>query len=76
MFPMLRICILHTCQARRVFESWHWRDEPEIVPLDRARIVLLSGYQTAESYLQNFVVVYSDPLHKENVACFGRHMTA
>ena len=74
--------MLHLCElvkldsARHVFESWHWRDETEIVPFHRDRIALLSGYQIAESYLQKFVVVYSDPLHKEKVVCFGRDMTA
>ena len=67
---------LRTCQARHVFESWHWRDELEIGPFHRDRIALLSGYQTAESHLQNFVVVYVDPLHKEQVVWFGRDMTA
>ena len=50
--------------------------ETEIVPFHRERIALLSGHQIAESYLQKFVVVYSDPLHKEKVVCFGRDMTA
>ena len=63
-------------QRKLQLEKSSFRDEPEIVPLDRAGIVLLSGYQTAESYLQNFVVVYSDPLHKEKIVCFGRPMTA
>ena len=31
---------MHTCQARRVFESWHWRGEPEIVPFQCARMAL------------------------------------
>ena len=33
-------------------------------------MALLSGYQTAESYLQNFVV------DQDKVVCFGRDMTA
>lgn len=48
----------------------------KLCPFHRDRIALLSGHQIAESYLQNFVVVYSDPLHKEKVACFRRDKTA
>ena len=58
------------CSRRHVFKSWHWRDETEVVE------TAPFGYQTVESYLQNFVVVYSDPLHKEKVVCFGHDMTA
>ena len=56
---------------------WRQRgNQPTLQAKAQCWMALLSGYQTAESYLQNFVVVWNDPLHQDKVVCFGRDMTA
>ena len=56
---------------------WRQRgNQPTLQAKAQCWMALLSGYQTVESYLQNFVVVWNDPLRQDKVVCFGRDMTA